>query len=340
MVRKELIIITLFSILFISCQKNGKWRHSEGETQGTTYHITYLSEKELGKEIEDELERFGRSLNLFDSTSTITKVNKGRRTYVGNDTLFVNVIRRSKEISELTNGAFDITVSPLVKLWGFNHAALPKKVTEKTVDSVRTLVGWNKIILRDGWIEKADDRIEIDANAIAQGYTCDIIADLLEQNGVHDYLIEIGGEIRASGCNKRNAPWRVGINRPVFDTLAMNEEIAAVVELPDISIGTSGNYHKFHKVDGHMIGHEINPHTGYPELNDILSASVIASDGMTADALATASMIMGAKKALELCERLQGVEAYLIILDEAGKENIRMTSGMKKYLKEEKINTK
>jgi len=336
MPRILLIFIFFLSLLLSSCVERKAWHQCEGEIQGTFYHITYYSSENIEKEIRHELLRFNRSLNIFDSTSTISRINENKKTDVLSDTLFCNVFKRSMEISKITNGAFDITISPLVKLWGFNHAAIPEKVLQQEIDSVRNLVGWQKVRLKDGQIVKDDPRMRLDANAIAQGYTCDIIASLMSKKNIQNYLIEIGGEIRASGRNSRNELWHVGINRPVFDSLSTNNEIQEIVLLSDVSIGTSGNYHKFHKVDGRMVGHEIDPRTGIPVKNEILSASVIAPDCMTADALATASMILGADSALALCEREKGVEAYLIILEDTGKEKIRKTSGFDRYIEKQK----
>ncbi len=321
----EFFIVSWCLLTFNACQRQADYKLCEGMVQGTFYHITYKSTENLDSLIKSELARFDKSLNLFDSTSTISQVNRGKRTDVSKDTLFLHVARKALEISRLTDGAFDITVAPLVRLWGFNHAEA-QEVSQREIDSVMAFVGYEKLNLtEDGKIEKENEQVEIDCNAIAQGYSCDVVAAMLERHGVKDYLVEIGGEIMAKGKNAKGEAWHVGVSKPVPDTTGTNNELQRIVEINDEAICTSGNYHKFREMGNKTIGHEIDPRTGYPTTyNDcnkrIISATVIAPDAMTADALATACMVMGVDKSEELLKKTKGARGFLIYLDKAGKE--------------------
>ncbi len=323
------IIAMCLSLSFAACQPSpSPYRKTEGLIQGTFYHIIYQHDSILDNDIQLELHRFDQSLNIFDSTSTISRVNDNQMTNVANDTLFLNVISRSQQIARLTNGAFDITVSPLVRLWGFNHAT-HRDVTRNMVDSVLQFVGYDKLLINEkGEINKKDARVQLDCNAIAQGYSCDVIANMLERRGVKNYLIEIGGEIYARGVNPNGSDWQVGITKPVDDTLGTNQSnLQTVVAITDKAICTSGNYHKFHMQGDKKIGHEIDPRTGYPATTNLLSATVIAEDAMTADALATACMVMGFEQSETLIQSLQDVEAYFIYLTPTGDEGFRKVGG-------------
>lgn len=333
--RIPILIVSVFLII-CSCSNNkttAKYWNTSGEIQGTFYNITYESAENLDSVIYRELKRFDKSMSIFDSTSTISRVNRNDSTLgVVKDTVFLRVFNRSQEISELTDGIFDITVSPLVKLWGFNHAK-QVNVSANMIDSIKQFVGYKKIRLQDGKITKSDNRVEIDANAIAQGYSSDLIAELLERHGVNNYMVEIGGEIHVKGYNAKNNDWSIGISKPIFDSTCMNNELQTVIHLNKGSVATSGNYHKFHIVNGEKIGHEISPITGYPTANSLLSATVVTESCIDADAYATAFMVMGLDKSLELCKKTKKIEAYFIYLDN---NNIKdtYTPGFKQYIKE------
>lgn len=323
------VTVTCLILSFASCRPApSPYRKTDGLTQGTFYHIIYQHDSILDDDIQSELRRFDQSLNIFDSASTISRVNDNKTTNVANDTLFLNVISRSQQIARLTNGAFDITVSPLVRLWGFNHATR-HDVTKNMVDSVLQFVGFDKFSVNErGEINKKDARLQLDCNAIAQGYSCDVLSNLMERRGVKNYLIEIGGEIYARGVNPKGCDWQVGITKPVDDTTGTNtSNLQTVVAITDKAICTSGNYHKFHMQGNKKIGHEIDPRTGLPASTNLLSATVIAKDAMTADALATACMVMGLEQSVTLIQSLQEVEAYFIYLTPTGDEGFRKVGG-------------
>ena len=322
--------------ILTSCQEP-RYIKTSGEIQGTFYNITYKSSENLDSLILTELNKFNKSLSIFDAESTISRINNNEDVNPEADTVFMKVFDRAMEVSRETDGAFDITVSPIVKLWGFNHAT-PQEVTQAKIDSVMAFVGYDKIRIENGKAIKTDPRVQLDANAIAQGYSCDVIADFLEQHGVENYMIEIGGEIRAKGVNGKGDYWRIGITKPRDDSTATNEELQDIMWLDNKSVGTSGNYHKYRIVDGKKIGHEIDPKTGRTAENELLSASIIADDCISADAYATACMVLGLDKSLELCRKNGKIEGYFIYLDKDGKERMTCTDGFRKRLKTQNQN--
>lgn len=278
-------------LLFTSCgnkQKKYTYIVEEGSIFNTYYSIKYSYSHSLKNEIEQEFTRFDDSLNPFKDGSVITKVNINESVIL--DDFFIAVFKRSKEIYEATDGLFDITLAPLINAWGFGFKNM-EQVTPQIIDSLMQIKGLEKITLKDGKIVKQDSRIEINTSGIAKGYSVDVIAKLLESYGISDYLIEIGGEIRAKGFNAQSQCWQIGIDRPIDDSIAIERPLINVVKLCDKAIATSGNYRNFYEKDGKKYAHTINPHTGYPSENYMLSATVIADDCMTADAFATAFML-------------------------------------------------
>ena len=191
---------------------------------------------------------------------------------------------------------------------------------------------YKKVKLVDGRVVKEDPRIMLSCSAVAKGYSVDVVARLLEKKGIQNYMVDIGGEIVAKGKNSRNGLWRIGINKPIDDSLSVNQEIQTILELSDAGLATSGNYRNFYYKDGKKYAHTIDPRTGYPVQHNILSATVIAEDCMTADALATAFMVMGLKEASAFANAHPAIDAYFIYSDENGKFQTFFTDGMKKYM--------
>ena len=301
-----------------------------GRIFGTMYNITYQSPQNLRAEIEAELKRFDGSLSPFNDTATITRINRNED--IVPDSLFTNVFIRSMEISRETSGAFDITVAPLVNAWGFGfkQGSFP---TEQQVDSLLQLTGYRKVSLSaDGKIQKADPRIMITCSAIAKGYAVDIIAQLLRKKGIENFMVDIGGEVAVGGTNPQQTPWRIGINKPVDDSLAVNQELQTVLKISNAGIATSGNYRNFYYKDGKKYAHTIDPRTGYPVQHSILSATIIARDCMSADAYATAFMVIGLEEAVKITEANPDLDAYLIYCDDSGKLQTFQTEGMKEYM--------
>ena len=284
-------------------------------------------------EIEAELHRFDGSLSPFNDTAVITRINRGED--IAADTLFCNVFQRSMEISRETEGAFDITVAPLANVWGFGFkkGEFPDSAT---VDSLRQLVGYEKVELTaDGHVRRQDDRIQLSCSAVAKGYAVDVIAQLLRRRGVKNFMVDIGGEVVVNGQNQQGSLWRIGINKPVDDSLSLNQELQTVLTLTDVGIATSGNYRNYYYHEGKKYAHTINPHTGYPALHNLLSATVIARDCMSADAYATAFMVMGLERAKTFVEARPDLDAYFIYADSTGSYQTYMTEGMKRYVAEE-----
>jgi len=318
-----------------SCSRQPKPNYISfgGFTQGTTYSITYERPDSLiyDEEIEILLANFDSSLSTYNKQSVITEINNNQSNIA--DYYLQTVFKKSEEVYKKTNGAFDITVAPLVNAWGFGFKN-KSEITNSLIDSLLELVGTHKICLKDSLIIKSDPRIMIDMNAIAQGYSVDIVADFLEKKGIGNYLVEIGGEVKTKGVNQKQKPWRIGIDRPEDNNMIPGENLQAIISLSNKSLATSGNYRKFYEQDGIKYSHTINPKTGYPVTHSLLSATVIADDCMTADAYATAFMVMGLEKAYDLAKKLPNIEAYFIFSDENGRYSIKSTSAMKQWVEE------
>lgn len=308
------------------------YQTDRGRIFGTFYNITYQSAENYRAAIEAELHRFDGSLSPFNDTAVITRINRNED--IVPDTLFTNVFRRSMEISRETAGAFDITVAPLVNAWGFGFksGAFPGAAQ---VDSLLQLTDYRKVHLTaDGKVKKDDPRILLTCSAVAKGYAVDIIAQLLRKKGVENFMVDIGGEVVTHGQNPTQGPWRIGINKPVDDSLAVNQELQTVLQLTDAGVATSGNYRNFYYKDGKKYAHTIDPRTGYPVEHSLLSATVIARDCMSADAYATAFMVMGLEEAEKFANAHPDLDAYFIYSDAEGKLQTYYTKGMEKYLLE------
>jgi len=281
--------VVLFAFRDQTCAQS-YYKH-QGTVFGTYYNIRYEAASNLEDSILNRLNEFDASLSTFNPHSTISVLNQGRDTIL--DDYFTAMYATAQEISELSNGAFDITVAPLVNAWGFGFTSR-EDITPELVDSLRRI----KNIL--------------DASAIAKGQACDVIADLLRENGSENYLVDIGGEVVLHGVNDRGEPWKVGISKPIDDITGQQNEIQEVISSTDLCMATSGNYRQFY-YDGDMRrSHTIDPRTGYPVNHNLLSATVFASSCMRADALATACMVLGLDSALQLIESLPETECYLI----------------------------
>lgn len=328
-------IALIFLFLVPSCknpQDSLQKVFNEGFIQGTTYHITYLSPdgKDYHTEITKTLHEFDKSLSTFDSTSIISRINRNDST-VCVDSLFQVVFLVAKEVSEKTDGAFDITVGPLVRKWAFYNKH-KTTVTQAMIDSLLPIIGYQKVRIEKNKIHKDNPAIILDANAIAQGFSCDIIALLLDKKGVENYMVEIGGEIKTRGKSPRGDAWKVGINQPIDDSTSTVSELQEIVRLNDVGLATSGNYRKFYYHNGKKYAHEIDPHTGYPVTHNLLSATIIAKDAITADAYATACMVMGLEKSLRLIEQLPDIEGYFIYKYDKKNTRTIYTKDFAKYL--------
>lgn len=329
-------VAILITILAFSSEKNNTepsltYHVNQGFVFGTYYNIRYEAPADLQDTIEACLRHFDFSLSTFNPNSTISLINLNKSDLT--DDLFENMYRVAERVSEWSDGAFDITVAPLVNLWGFGFKNR-QEATQERIDSIMPLVGYKKISLNDHHLLKQDKRILLDASAVAKGYSCDVVADLLRSLGCNNYLVDIGGEVVCRGLNDRHQPWGIGITKPVDDTTGQQTDIQAIVRSTALCMATSGNYRQFYYDNGIRRSHTINPRTGYPVNHSLLSATIIAPSCAQADALATACMVLGDQKALQLIDKIDNTECYLIVFDSISQQNIvRQSKGMAHYLK-------
>lgn len=328
---RYLIKFTLVVLILVSCTPKKEYMIFKGFTQGTTYSISYLDSlnRDFSSQIDSILSRIDQSMSIYNDSSTISKINNNISGSV--DFLLKEVITYSYDIYMQTDGAFDITVGPVVKAIGFGKGKTVG-IDSTRIKQLLPLIGMHQIHLEGNTLLKNDSRIQIDVNAIAQGYTVDLIGKYLEQKGVKHYLVEVGGEITARGKNSKGTDWVVGIDRPVESALP-GENLQAKITLSNgQGLATSGNYRKFIEVNGQKYAHTINPKTGFPELNNLLSATVVASSATKADALATAFMVKGLEWSKNFVANSNDIDAYLIYSDSLGNFLIWMNEGMKKRI--------
>lgn len=310
-------LFTLFFVavaVFFLCYdfpKDKEYQHRDGLVFGTVYSITYSNSnnQDLSQQITDALDAVNNSLSMFNKESVISKINNNQPVVL--DSLFLTVWEKGQYVSRCTDGAFDMTVAPLVDLWGFGLKNR-EKVESVAVDSVRQYVGYELAVLTDGVISKTYPEMRIDAGAIAKGYACDVVADTLEAYGCTDFCIEIGGELVVKGVNPKGANWHIAINKPLEDSLCLNREIQDVIELTNCGMATSGNYRNYYEMDGKKYSHTIDPRTGYPVQHSLLSATIVAPDCMTADAWATACMVGGLENAKVWVKDNPEIKGYFI----------------------------
>ena len=301
---------------------------------GTTYQVTYAPTRTLPErdheDIEDLLQAINQSLSTYIETSLISTINDSGDTSIWHpvDDHFAAVFERADVIYRDTEGAFNPAVGPLVNAWGFGPNGAGSTPDEETIDSLLEVVDFDAFQMRASppEIQKRIPEAQLDFSAIAKGYGVDAVGSLLTERGIESYFIEIGGEILTRGQHPDGRQWRVGIETP-DEALNATRTPQAVFGLNDAAIATSGNYRNFILQDGRKIVHILNPLTGYPETTSLLSASVLARDSMTADAYATAFMVMGLEKAMTFVEARDGLDAYFISNDENGNYMARRSSG-------------
>jgi FAD:protein FMN transferase len=335
--RYAIVLMVAVLPLIGSCNRQPVFHNTYGLTQGTTYSIVYqirpsTKTDKINHAIELLLLDIDSSLSVYNKSSLISSVNRGEDRAV--DSLFADVFRVSEKISQMTGGLFDITVGPLVRAWGFGPDAFTRFDSTK-VDSLLTFVGYEKVKLVDGKVLKSDPRIWLDMNAVAQGYSVDVICRLLDGYNIKNYLVEIGGEVRAKGA-RGDRLWRVGLDKPVDNNNSPGEDLFAVVELENSALATSGNYRKFYvDENGSKFVHTINPKSGSVARHNLLSATIIAPDCATADAFATACMVAGFEASIEFINRYDQIEGYLIYSGEKGEYLTWVSDGIRARIKEE-----
>ena len=323
-----------FVFAFFSCQNApSKYIYNEGYIYGTNYHIVYESPngKDLHEEIKHKLNGYNKIFSTFDSTSVISKINNNQP--VEPDEIFLACFNRAMEISEITNGAFDITAGPMVNVWGFGPEER-RKMTPDKIDSLKKITGYKKVQHIDGRIVKENPNMKLDMSAIAKGFTSDLIGNFLSEKGCENYMVEIGGEVVAKGKNEKGRTWTIGISKPDETAFFASTDIYAKVQLPDNALATSGNYRNFYVEDGKKYAHTINPKTGYPVQHSLLSATVLAENCMDADAFATAFMVLGLEKSTEIAANIPELKVYFIYADENTETQVYFSENFKEHLSE------
>ena len=300
-------------LLFLPDTPTTQYYHNEGRIFGTYYNIRYEATENYHDCIKASLQSIDKSLSMFNPNSVISKVNRNDSVVL--DSLFITMFNEAQAISLLSDGAFDITVAPLVNAWGFGTKNQePKTKTQDiNIDSIKAFVGYDKVHLKIHCLQKDDERITLDASAIAKGYACDIVANTLRQMGCENLLVDIGGEVVLQGVNDKGKAWKVGISKPKNNGEGMDNTLQEVIASTKLCMATSGNYLQYYIVENERRSHTIDPRTGYPVEHPLLSATVSASSCMRADALATACMVLGEKEALNMIECTPDAACYLII---------------------------
>lgn len=336
--RKLLIQIVLLGFFFglafliTKAGKKGEYVTFVGFAQGSTYRITYESKKGIHYQsvVDSFLRRIDRSLSIYDSGSVISRFNRNEPGVLA-DQMFEEVFNKSVEVNKRTGGAFDITVGPIVNALGFGRGDT-LDVDSALIDSLKNFIGMEMVRLENKKLLKERSETVLDLNAIAQGYSVDVIALFLESRKIRNYIVEIGGEVRAKGRNERNMVWRVGIDKPVESHQIPGADLQAIISLKNKSLATSGNYRKFYEKNGVKFVHTINPETGYPVISNLLSATVVADDCATADAYATALMVMGLEKSIAFIKSNTFLDAFLIYSDAKGAFRTYTSPGLSKYI--------
>ena len=321
-----LLFLIIGTVVIVRQQRSTPYQHDEGQVFGTFYHITYQNDSSLNNEILAELAKVDDALSMFNKKSIISRINNGED--VETNEMFDTVFNLAESIADNTDGAFDITVAPLVNAWGVGFKT-GNPPTKATIDSLRSVVGYKKVKLKNKRIQKTDPRVMLDCSAIAKGYGCDVVAALLRRHGIDNYLVEIGGEVVAQGISEKRLPWKIGVTKPTDDSLAVDKELQTVLNVKNMAMATSGNYRNFYYKNGKKYAHTIDPKTGYPVQHNILSATVLAKHCAEADAYATSFMVMGLDKAKQVLDKHTELMAYLIYADHKGNMQVWYSPSMK-----------
>ncbi len=310
-----LLLLIVGTVFIIHQQHAMPYQKSTGKVFGTFYTVTYQYDEDLQQQIEEELQKIDAEFSMFNEKSTVSSINRGETPILS--PIFLEVYQLAENVSRETDGAFDITVAPLVNAWGFGfkNQQMP---TRHEVDSLRQLIGWQHLKLNGNRLEVKKSGMMLDFSAIAKGYGVDAVCRLLQQKGVTNFMVDIGGEVTTRGINPKRIPWKIGVTKPTDDSLNINNEIVTVLNVTDRSMATSGNYRRFYEKGGKRYAHTIDPKTGYPVQHSLLSATVLANNCATADAYATSFMVMGLEKAKHILQQHSDLLAYLIYSDANG----------------------
>ncbi len=331
--KKYPLILLFLAVVLTACNadKKAEYTHNSGRVFGTYYNITYLHPegKDLHSAIQEAFQQFDLSLSTFNPNSIISQINRNEKEVVVDD-FFLKMYEEAQEVSLNSEGAFDITVAPLVNAWGFGTSKGEKR-EQPDVEAILSYVGYQKISIKNNQLIKNDERILLDASAIAKGQSADVIAQLLDEHACLHYMVEVGGEIVCKGQNPKGKHWVIGIDKPTDEFFAESRELQTKLSITNCGLATSGNYRQFYYQDGKKFSHTIDPRTGYPVSHNLLSATVIAPNCMKADAYATAFMVLGVEKSLEVCKNHPELACYLIYTKEDGSYELAFSEGFEKF---------
>ncbi|MBW7847650.1 MAG: FAD:protein FMN transferase [Bacteroidales bacterium] len=307
-----------------------------GEAQGTYFAITYYdaAKRDFRLQVDSILKAVDESVSLWVEKSLISRINNGDSGVIV-DRIFRDNFNKSLQVSLLTDGYFDFTIGPLAQAWGF-HRKNKLELNDRQIDSLRNLVDFRKVHLRGDTVSMDMPNMRFDFNAIAQGYTTDLIAAFFDRQGIKSYLIDVGGEIFARNTKPKGERWRVGIEKP-SENADDKRVIQEIIELENKALATSGSYRKYFEMNGKRYSHAINPKTGRPVDHNLLSVTVMADDAMTADAFATAFLVMGLEKAENVIKTVPGLEAYFIYWTPDHRYGTFATEGLKKCIAAESL---
>ncbi len=332
--KKLIFPILLLLVVFNSCKNNAPYQYHEGYAEGTTFHIYYQSNDVYNNEIDSLLGYFESILSTYKKTSLISHFNEQvNDTFETDNALFWNMVNTAAKVNKETDGAFDITVAPLVNAYGFGFTDTMK--TDSTIiDSLLQYVGMDKLIIDGNKLIKTNPNLQIDGNALAKGQSVDFVADFFESKGIDNYLVEIGGELRGKGVNKHGESWQIGIDSPNDDNTNTQINTLAVMGLKNSALATSGNYRRYYYKNGLRYSHTINPKTGYPVNHTLLSSSVMTDKCITADAYATSFMVLGLDKSKEFLKKHPNIDVYLIYGKEGNTYDVFNTEKFKAVMTE------
>ena len=306
------IALAVLMIWGLDDEPETRYFHNEGRVFGTYYNIRYSATEDLQDSIKAALQAFDNSLSLFNPHSVLSAVNANRDTTT--DAAFEAMWAEAERVYTLSGGAFDITVAPLVKAFGFGRKSDQQAlISAQTIDSLRRFVGFEKVQLIDHRVIKQDPRVQLDGGAVAKGQACDMIAAMLARQGCANWLVDIGGEVVCHGLNAKGEPWHVGITKPNLNNEGAQEDLQEILAVTDICMATSGNYRNYYYDGDQRRSHTIDPRTGWPVQHSVLSATVVSSTCMRADAMATACMVLGEEEALYMIARAGDAACYLLV---------------------------
>jgi FAD:protein FMN transferase len=325
----------LFSVfIFFSCtSSNSDIQEITGETMGTTYSIRYYSngEESLKPSIDSLLRVVNQSLSTYIPNSTISLFNRAD-SVSEIDKYFIKNFEKAHEVYIKSDGSFDATVMPLVNAWGFGFEKMDSPIDSSLIDSLLDFVGFEKVFVANNKAYKKRKGVMLDFSALAKGFGVDEVARFLESKGIQNFTAEIGGEIVSRGIKNDGSNWAIGVEKPIDDVSGTQRAIELIIPLENSAMATSGNYRNFYFRNGKKFAHEINPKTGYPVQHNLLSATVVANDCMTADAWATAFMVLGLEKSKQLLLKLPELDVFFIFANEDGSNSTYVSPGMEKRI--------